>query len=148
VRLTYQLKRDLQWWTQVPSANNGRSMFSPIETAYQHCDSSGYGLGAVLNEQLEARGFWSPTDQKQHITWKELKAVRLTVLSFLPLMRGRKVLMHDNNQAMVVVLSHLTSRSPAMMDELRKLWELMTPTTLAYARAILFDPRPTYGPTD
>jgi hypothetical protein len=31
VKLTYQLKRDLQWWTQVPSANNGRSIFSPIE---------------------------------------------------------------------------------------------------------------------
>jgi hypothetical protein len=39
VRLTYQLRRDLQWWTQVPSANNGRSIFSPIEIAYLHCDS-------------------------------------------------------------------------------------------------------------
>jgi hypothetical protein len=47
--------------------------------------------------------------------------VRLAVLSFLPLMRGRKVLMHEDNQAVVAVLSHLTSRSPAMMDELRKL---------------------------
>lgn len=64
VQLTYQLRRDLQWWTQVPSANNGRSIFSPIETAYLHCDSSGYGWGAVLNEQLEARGFWSATDQQ------------------------------------------------------------------------------------
>jgi hypothetical protein len=33
VGLTYYLRRDLQWWTQVPSANNGRSIFSPIETA-------------------------------------------------------------------------------------------------------------------
>jgi hypothetical protein len=43
VRLTYQLKRDLQWWTQVPSVNKGRSIFSPIETAYLHCDCSSYG---------------------------------------------------------------------------------------------------------
>jgi hypothetical protein len=68
VRLTYYLKRDLQWWTQVPSANNGRSILSPIETAYLHCDSSGYGWGAMLNERLEARCLWSATDQQQHIT--------------------------------------------------------------------------------
>jgi hypothetical protein len=75
VRLTYHLRRDLQWWTQVPSANTGRSMCSPIETAYLHCDNSCCGLGALLNEQLEGRGLWSATDQHQHITRKELKAV-------------------------------------------------------------------------
>jgi hypothetical protein len=40
-------------------------------------------------------------------------------------MRGRKVLVHEDNQAVVGVLNHLTSRSPAMMDELRKLWQLI-----------------------
>jgi hypothetical protein len=78
-----------------------------------------------MNERLEARGFWSMTDQQQHITWKELKAVRLAILSFIPLLRGRKVLLHEDNQAVVAVLNHLTSRSPTMMDELRKLWELI-----------------------
>jgi hypothetical protein len=121
MRLTYRLRRDLQWWTQVPSANNGRSIFSPTETACVHCDILGYGRGAVLDEQLEARGFWSTADQPHHITWKELKAVRLPLILFLPLMRGRKILMHEDNQAVVAVLSHLTSRSPAMIDELRKL---------------------------
>jgi hypothetical protein len=47
--LTYQLKQDLQWWTQVPSANNGRAIFSPIETAYQRSDNSGYCWGPVLS---------------------------------------------------------------------------------------------------
>jgi ABC-type branched-subunit amino acid transport system substrate-binding protein len=78
-----------------------------------------------MNEQSEARGFWLAADQQQHITSKELKAVRLAVLSFLPLLRGRKVLLHEDNQVVVVVLNHLTSRSPAMMDKLRKLWELI-----------------------
>jgi hypothetical protein len=90
-----------------------------------HCDTSGYGWGAVLNEQLEARGFRSHIDKHQHDPWDELEAVQLAVVSFLPLLRGRKVLLNEDNKAVVVVLSHLTSRSPTMMDELRKLWELI-----------------------
>jgi hypothetical protein len=43
--------------------------------------------------------------------------------------------MLEDSQALVVVLSHLTSRSPAMMDELRKLWELIeTDNISVYAR--------------
>jgi hypothetical protein len=35
----YKLKRDLHGWTQVPSTNSSRSIFSLVETAYLHCDS-------------------------------------------------------------------------------------------------------------
>eukprot|EP00873_Tetraselmis_striata_P034851 jgi/Tetstr1/455115/TSEL_041967.t1 len=84
VRMTHQLRRDLQWWTAVPTQANGRPIHHLVETAYMHCDSSGYGWGAVLNGRLEARGFWGAADERHHITWKELKAVRLAVESFLP----------------------------------------------------------------
>jgi hypothetical protein len=60
VRLTPQLRRDLQWWTQVPNHANGKHIHRPVESAYIHCDNSGYGWGAVLNGRLEARGFWGP----------------------------------------------------------------------------------------
>ena len=90
-----------------------------------HCDSSQYGWGAVLNEQYEARGFWYERDRTMHITFKELKAVRLAVRTFLPYLSGRRVLLHEDNQAVVAVLTHLTSRSPAMMTELRKLWWIL-----------------------
>jgi hypothetical protein len=72
-------------------------------------------MKAMLIEQLEARGFGP-----RHIsnnTSKELKAVRLVILSFLPLLRGRKVLMHEGNKAVVVAISHLTTRSTAMEIE-------------------------------
>jgi hypothetical protein len=67
-RLTPQLSRDLQWWTQVPSHANGKNIHRLVESAYIHCDSSGYGWGAVLNGRLEAHGFWGIEDEKQHIT--------------------------------------------------------------------------------
>ena len=125
VKLTKQLIRDLGWWRGVPQEANGRPIFRAVETAYLHVDSSTYGWGAVLNDHDEARGFWYQPDRSLHITFKELKAVRLAVESFLPQLKHRNVLLHEDNQAVVAVLTHLTSRSPAMMSELRKLWYLL-----------------------
>jgi hypothetical protein len=82
-------------------------------------------LGAVLNGRLEARGFWGPEDEQQHIAWKEMKAVRLAVLSFLPHLHGRNILLHEHNHAVCYVLTGLASRSPEMMTELRRLWYLL-----------------------
>jgi hypothetical protein len=127
VRLTHQLRHDLKWWRTVPHQNNGRSIYKPIETAYLHADSSDYGWAAVLNADTnyQARGFWDATDRLQHITWKELLAVRLAVESFLPQLKGRQVLLHEDNTAVVAALTKLTSRSPVMMAELRRLWHLL-----------------------
>jgi hypothetical protein len=125
--MTHQLKRDLEWWRTVPDQHSGRSIYKPIETAYLHADSSGYGWGAVLNYNpaYKARGFWYDNDRQQHITWKELRAVRLAIDSFLPQLRGRHVLLHEDNTTVVARLSKLTTRSPVMMAELRRLSHLM-----------------------
>jgi hypothetical protein len=125
VALSKQLLRDLRWWTAVPLERNGADIFAAQESAVMHSDSSQYGWGAVLNSSKEARGFWCGPDRLEHITWKELKAVRMAVLSFLPHLRNRRVLLHEDNQSVVGVLCKLTSRSPVMMTELRKLWLLL-----------------------
>eukprot|EP00873_Tetraselmis_striata_P006875 jgi/Tetstr1/427139/TSEL_017328.t1 len=125
VKLTRQLERDLQWWVGVPTQHNGRPINRPVETGYLHVDSSSYGSGAVLNEHHEARGFWYDDDRNAHITLKELKAVRLAIESFLPMLQNRHIRLHEDNQAVVGVLTNLTSRSPRLMAELRKTWYLM-----------------------
>ena len=38
-----QLRRDLEWWKVVPENDNGAPIFKAVETAYLHCNSSGYG---------------------------------------------------------------------------------------------------------
>jgi hypothetical protein len=53
-----------------------------------------------------------------------LKAVRCAIESFLSELRGRRLLLHEDNPSVVGVLTHLTSRSPAMMSELLKLFLL------------------------
>eukprot|EP00873_Tetraselmis_striata_P021557 jgi/Tetstr1/441821/TSEL_030037.t1 len=102
-------------------------MCKPVETAFLHADSNSYGWGVVLNNNIayQARGFWYEDDRAHHITWKELRAVRHAVESFLPQLRGRCVLLHEDNTAVVAALASLASRSPVMMEELRKLWHLL-----------------------
>jgi len=57
VRLSKQLKRDLEWWRTVPEKHIGASIFKPVESSYLHCESGGFGWGDVLNDCIEARGF-------------------------------------------------------------------------------------------
>jgi hypothetical protein len=45
-------------------------------------------------------------------------------MSFFLELKGKRLLLHEDNQSVVKVLTHLTSRSPAMMSELRNLFLL------------------------
>jgi hypothetical protein len=91
-----------------------------------HTDSLGYGWGAVLNNQKVARGFSSECGDAQHIAWKELKAVRLSLKMFLPKLACMSVLLHEDNHAVCYILAGLTtSCSPSRMTNLRKLWHML-----------------------
>jgi hypothetical protein len=54
-------------------------------------------------------------DLEEHITFKELKAVRCAILTFLHELKGRRLLLHEDSQSVIGVFTHLTSRSPTMM---------------------------------
>ena len=96
-----------------------------IESSYLYCDSGGFvWMRAVLKDCIEARGLWTGPDKLYYITFKELKAFRCAIESFLPELRGRRLLLHEDNHVMVGILTHLTSRSLAMMFELRKIFLL------------------------
>ena len=82
-------------------------------------------MGSSPRRPPSSARFLGLQDRNQHVTFKELKAVRYAVESFLPHIVGRNVLLHEDNLAVVAVLTHLTTRSPDMMLELRKLWFLL-----------------------
>lgn len=132
VRLSRQCLRDLQWWQGFSThlAAGGTIWLSPLG-ATLHCDSSDLAWGGVLNGRMPVRGSWSDTQRPWHITLKELTAVRLTICHFLRELSGRTVLLHEDNQAVVAALTTLTSRSPAMMAELRCLWELLSTASIS-----------------
>jgi hypothetical protein len=98
------------------------------KSAYLHADSSDYGWGAVLHDDpnYQARGFWNAPDRQHYITWKELRALRHAIKSFLPQLKGRNVLLpEDNTAVLVATLTKLTTRSHVMMTEMRRLWYLL-----------------------
>eukprot|EP00873_Tetraselmis_striata_P016249 jgi/Tetstr1/436513/TSEL_025339.t1 len=118
--------RNVVAWAAVLVHINGRSIYKPVETVYMHVDSSGYVRGAVLKERTEAHGLCYNSDRESHITYKELKAVRFAVLTFLSEPRGRQVLLHEDNMGVVYVLANLTSRSYyLLMTELWMLWFIL-----------------------
>eukprot|EP00873_Tetraselmis_striata_P027399 jgi/Tetstr1/447663/TSEL_035021.t1 len=76
-----------------------------------------------------------------HITYKKLKAVRYAVLTFLTELRGRQVLLHEDNMGVVHILVNLTFPSPLLsMTKLRKLWSILdTNDIFIRARYIMAD---------
>jgi hypothetical protein len=73
------------------------------------------------NPSFHARVFWYAADRQQHIAWKKLRVVRHAIKSFLPQLQGRNVFLRENNNAVVTTHTKLTSRSPIMITELRRM---------------------------
>jgi len=129
VLLSSQSRADLRWWTQLAgSPAIGRAIWKSPETRHIWSDASDVGWGGALQANLRqspAHGFWSPSEFPWHITLKELVAVRKTVEHFLPYLRGHRVCLHEDNMAVVWILTYFVSRSPVLMRELRTLWSLL-----------------------
>jgi hypothetical protein len=49
----------------------------------------------------------------------------MAVLSFLPHLVGRNILLHEDNQEVSYVLAGMISRSPELTNEIRQLWYLL-----------------------
>ena len=127
VKLTRQAWGDLEWWARLPATSrwNGRKIWRSPTRAKLHTDSSMYAWGGVLNLKKEARGFWPDELRECHITHLELEAVHKTVRSFLTELEGKVVRLYCDNQAVVAMLSHFTSRNPELMRRMRRLWKLL-----------------------
>jgi hypothetical protein len=122
VALDRRVLRDLQWYVDLPARWRERAIWRSASTALLHTDASKKGWGAVLNQRRQARGFWRGHQQSEHINVQELRAVRYAVDSFLPQLRGRSVLLREDNQVVCALIERWTTRSGALMVQLEKLW--------------------------
>ncbi|KAK3265932.1 hypothetical protein CYMTET_25408 [Cymbomonas tetramitiformis] len=127
VKISRAARGDLEWWSKLPvmSRWNGRKIWSSPTRAKVHTDSSMMAWGGVLNLKFTARGFWPDEMRNWHITHLELEAVYKTVQAFLKELEGKVVRLYCDNQAVVAMLSHFTSRNPDLMRRMRRLWSLL-----------------------
>ena len=91
-------------------------------------DAGPLGWGGQLDSSSAVppvAGWWDAAHAELHITHRELIAVRLWVTWYLDRLRGRRVLLHEDNQAVMHMLTSLVSKSKPLMAELRSLVALL-----------------------
>ena len=129
VVLSKQTVRDLKEFTQLESSPHvGRAIWLEPETAELSSDAGPYGWGGRLWRPAPlspAWGFWSPAEASMHITWRELRAVRYLAEWYADSLRHRRVLLWEDNTAVVHIITNMVSRSPELMQELRLLLDLL-----------------------
>ncbi|KAK3241341.1 hypothetical protein CYMTET_48882 [Cymbomonas tetramitiformis] len=127
VKISRAARGDLEWWSKLPGMSrwNGRKIWRSPTRAKVHTDSSMMAWGGVLNLKFPARGFWPDEMRNWHITHLELEAVYKTVQAFLKELEGKVARLYCDNQAVVAMLSHFTSRNPDLMRRMRRLWLLL-----------------------
>lgn len=130
VRLSRQSFRDLEWWANIPARHQASAIRLRPAVVDLFVDASTTGWGAVLPDLHDsaddvARGSWSPAETQLHINQLEMRAVRLALLSFAPVVSDRVVRLHEDNTVTQSVLGRFSSRSPALMSEYRALWAVL-----------------------
>ena len=146
VRMSRETKRMICWWRDLQSNPEvGRAVWRPPVDVPWTCDAStgiGYGgnWGAqpltgspVQNVGVPCAGIWSAAQRRDikagdlNITGLELKAVRLCLEAFakLGLVRGRSMLLYEDNTGVVGILKNLCAKAPAMRPDLEAIMELL-----------------------
>lgn len=121
VRLSRGSMRDLDWWASIPKQHCSAPIAIGAAAVELWVDSSQHSWGAVLHGRT-ARGYWDSEESGTHINFKELRAVRYALHSFLDFVRDRVVLIREDNTTTQAILGKYSSRSPLLHEEFRLLW--------------------------
>ena len=125
IRITNNVKSDLNMWLEFLSAFNGKVLFLDKAVPTHHVglftDASGsIGFGAMLGTQW-FQGRWSVWWIGQNITLLELYPIALAIEVWGPLLSNKRLILNTDNMALVSVLNKQTSKEPLVMVLVRKL---------------------------
>lgn len=96
---------DLQFWTHIPQAYNGRQIQSPAAMMTIYSDVSTQGWGAACNN-TRTGGPWTAQERRNHINYLELKAVFLGLQTFAAELRDQHIRLMMDNTTAVAYLNH------------------------------------------
>ena len=122
-KLSHGAVADLSWFSRlIKEPGVGRARW-PKTLGELTTDASPYGWGGHWQHLLPAAGFFTVAQRNLHINVKKVAAVRFCLLAFGAQLLGEEGLLRlrvDSRVAMHVI-NGFSSRSPALMGELRKL---------------------------
>jgi len=126
IRLNCEFRRDLEWWHQFLNAWHGVSFWLyPVIPVIRDLevvsDASGtIGYGAFFDQEW-FNGVWVDTQTTQSIAYKELFPIILAAHIWGPRWERLHILFRSDNEAVVSILNHRTSKVPILMRLMRSL---------------------------
>lgn len=126
-KLSHGAARDLHWFAHLrTNPGVGRALWADT-VGYLTTDASPWGWGGHWGDTVPAAGFFTLSQRNWHINVKEVCAVRFCLLAFGKQMAGRTgtLRLRVDNQVAMHVINSLSSRSAALMAELRRLHKVV-----------------------
>jgi hypothetical protein len=120
------------YWCSL-TRGEGRDLHPPPADLTMHSDAADVGYGGTLGICSEAgsqglwtvRRLWATVERAEQITLRELKAVRDLLqkhfASFMAKAETKRILLHEDNQAVLHILNDMVSSSRPMIAEIRRL---------------------------
>ena len=106
---------ELRFWVNHLEEFNSQSIWvspSAVRMAYSDASSTGYGGYILEHGSYVACGQWTQVEAVKSSTWRELRAVELTLQSLLSYLSGHRVKWFTDNQNIAHLLL-VGSRKPA-----------------------------------
>eukprot|EP01094_Clydonella_sp_ATCC50884_P024628 TRINITY_DN6238_c1_g1_i1.p1 TRINITY_DN6238_c1_g1~~TRINITY_DN6238_c1_g1_i1.p1 ORF type:complete len:647 (-),score=118.45 TRINITY_DN6238_c1_g1_i1:15-1955(-) len=126
VKLNAEARADLEEWLELLDGWEGTPVVTAPTSLLVTTDAADEGWGGVLGTKQAFAGVWTQEEERRHITWKELSAIRRTLEAAGDQIRGQSILVRADNVAAVAYVNKLTGKSAAMAEEARALWRLVT----------------------
>ena len=127
ISLNSEARKDISWWAEYLPTWNGRykildPLTTPCHQLHIYTDASGeIGFGIYNNGNWVSKTW--PTDHKQKsIQWKEIFPVYVCCYLWGEEFKGKRLLFHCDNLAVVNNWSAQSCKSPDIMAVLRKLF--------------------------
>ena len=94
LQLSDKAKQELEFWLAQVKQLNGQNLWpkpSAVRVVYSDASDTGYGGYAVEHGGQIATGQWDLEESRQSSTWRELRAVRMVLMSFESQLQNERV---------------------------------------------------------
>ena len=135
ISINREAQRDIEWWLEfLPTWNVQSIILEQNWTASPDLelktDASTVGYGALYKTHW-FYGSWSEQFASDSIPWKELFTIYAACFVWGPTWRGKKVLLHTDNEAATFLWDRKSTKCSHLMQVVRKMYLVATKNEFA-----------------